>query len=89
MFFRTLFLLKNFANFTFWGELEVVIFGDIFSVGFPISIALEGSTFVDQIRPPNSTLMAAMKPLKIIGSLLSNFAPKLHNLVSKGHSKLY
>ena len=40
-----------------------------------MSIALEGSTLVDQIRPPTSTLMATMKPLKIIGSLLSNFAP--------------
>jgi hypothetical protein len=70
-----LFSLKNFANFTFWGELEVVIIGDTFSVGFATSIALEGSTFVDQIRPPSRTLMATMKPLKIIGSLLSNFAP--------------
>jgi hypothetical protein len=70
-----LFSLKNFANFTFWGELEVVINGDTFSVGFATSIALEGSTFVDQIRPPSRTLMATMKPLKIIGSLLSNFAP--------------
>jgi len=53
----------------------VVIFGDTFSVGLVTSIALEGSTFVDQIRPPSRTLMAIMKPLKIIGSLLSNFAP--------------
>jgi len=43
-----LFSLKNFANFTFWEELEVVIIGDTFSVGLAISIALEGSTFVDQ-----------------------------------------
>jgi hypothetical protein len=70
-----LFSLKNFANFTFWGELEVVIIGDTFSVGITTSIALDGSTFVDQIRPPSRTLMATMKPLKIIGSLLSNFAP--------------
>ena len=53
----------------------MVIIGDTFSVGFATSIALEGSTFVDQIRPPSRTLMAIMKPLKIIGSLLSNFAP--------------
>ena len=53
----------------------MVIIGDTFSVGFGISIALEGSTLVDQIRPPSRTLMATMKPLKIIGSLLSNFAP--------------
>jgi len=53
----------------------VVIIGDTFSVGFATSIALEGSTFVDQIRPPSRTLMATIKPLKIIGSLLSNFAP--------------
>ena len=38
-------------------------------------MAFEGSTLVDQIRPPSRTLMATMKPLKIIGSLLSNFAP--------------
>jgi len=44
---------KNFANFTFWGELEVVIIGDTFSVEFATSIALEGSTFVDQISPPS------------------------------------
>ena len=53
----------------------MVIIGDTFSVGFETSIALEGSTFVDQIRPPIRTLMPTMKPLKIIGSLLSNFAP--------------
>jgi len=53
----------------------VVIIGDTFSVGFVRSIALEGSTFVDQISPPSRTLMATMKPQKIIGSLLSNFAP--------------
>jgi len=70
-----LFAFKNLANFTFWGELEVVIIGDRFSVGLAKSLALEGSTFVDQINPPNRTLMAIMKPLKSIGSLLSNFAP--------------
>ena len=53
----------------------MVIIGDTFSVGFTTSIALEGSTFVDQISPPSRTLMATMKPLKIIGSLLSNCAP--------------
>ena len=53
----------------------MVIIGDTFSVGFVTSIALDGSTFVDQIRPPSRTLMATTKPLKIIGSLLSNFAP--------------
>ena len=52
----------------------MVIIGDTFSVGLGTSIALEGSTFVDQIMPPSRTLMATMKPLKIIGSLLSNFA---------------
>ena len=70
-----LFSLKNFANFNFWGELEVVIIGDTFSVGLAISTALEGSTLVDQISPTNRTLIATMKPLKNIGSLLSNFAP--------------
>ena len=55
----------------------MVIMGDTFSVGLETSIALEGSTFVDQISPPSRTLMAAMKPLKIIGSLLSNFAPSI------------
>ena len=53
----------------------MVIIGDSFSVGLETSIALEGSTFVDQIRPPRRTLIATMKPQKIIGSLLSNFAP--------------
>ena len=53
----------------------MVIIGDTFSVGFAKSVALEGSTFVDKIRPPRRTLMATMKPQKIIGSLLSNFAP--------------
>ena len=53
----------------------MVIVGDTFSVGITTSIAFEGSTFVDQISPPSRTLMATMKPLKIIGSLLSNFAP--------------
>ena len=53
----------------------MVTMGDTFSVGFEMSIALEGSTLVDHIRPPTRTLMATMKPLKIIGSLLSNFAP--------------
>jgi len=53
----------------------VVIIGDTLSVGFATSIALEGSTFVDHIRPPSRILMATMKPLKIMGSLLSNFAP--------------
>ena len=53
----------------------MVIIGDTFSVGLATSIALEGSTFVDQISHPSSTLMATIKPLKIIGPLLSNFAP--------------
>ncbi len=53
----------------------MVIIGDTFSMGLGTSIALEGSTLVDQIRPPIRTLMATMKPLKIIGSLLSKFAP--------------
>ncbi len=53
----------------------MVIIGGTFSVELGISIAFEGSTLVDQIRPPRRTLMATMKPLKIIGSLLSNFAP--------------
>ena len=52
----------------------MVIIGDTFSVGLVTSIALEGATFVDQIRPPSRTLIATMKPLKIIGPLLSNFA---------------
>ena len=85
-------ILKNFANFTFWGELEVVIIGDTFSVGFATSIALEGSTFVDHIRPHSSTLMATMNPLKIIGSLLSNFAPiieiiKMEKIMSMSYAK--
>ena len=58
----------------------MVIIGDTFSVGLATSIALEGSTFVDQISPPNRTLMATMKPLKIIGSLLSNFAPIIETI---------
>ncbi len=53
----------------------MVIIGDTFSVGLLTSIALEGSTFVDQIRPLSRTLTDTMKLLKIIGSLLSNFAP--------------
>ena len=53
----------------------MVIIGDTFSVGLGTSIALEGSTLVDQISPPSRTLRATMKPRKIIGSLLSNFAP--------------
>tara|TARA_B100000989_G_scaffold127158_1_gene94386 strand:- start:183 stop:461 length:279 start_codon:yes stop_codon:yes gene_type:complete len=75
-----LFSLKNFANFIFSGELEVVMIGDIFSVGLIILEAFEGSMLVDQIRPPRSTLVATMKPLKIIGSLLSNFAPIIENI---------
>ena len=58
----------------------MVIIGDTFSVGFATSIALEGSTFVDQISPPSRRLMATMKPLKIIGSLLSNFAPIIETI---------
>ena len=53
----------------------MVIIGATFSVGLGTSIALEGSTLVDQIRPPIRTLMATINPLKIMGSLLSNFAP--------------
>ena len=70
-----MFSFKNFANFIFWGELEVVTRGDTFSVGIETSTALEGSILVYQIRPQRRTLMATVKPLKIIGSLLSNFAP--------------
>ena len=59
----------------FWVELEVVMTGATLSLGLETLIAFEGSTFVDQIRPPRRTLRATMKPRKIIGSLLSNFAP--------------
>ena len=58
----------------------MVIIGDIFSVGLATLMALEGSTFVDQIRPPSRPLMATIKPLKIIGSLLSNFAPIIETI---------
>ena len=34
--------------------------GDTFSVGLGTSIALEGSTLVDQISPPSRTLRATM-----------------------------
>ena len=44
-------------------------------MGLETSIALEGSTLVDQIKPPIRTLRNTIKPLKIMGSLLSNFAP--------------
>ena len=53
----------------------MVTIGDTFSMGLVTSIAFEGSTLFDHISPPSKTLMATMKPLKIIGSLLSNFAP--------------
>ena len=53
----------------------MVIVGDTFSLGLGTLLALEGATLVDQISPPIKTLMATMKLLKIIGSLLSKFAP--------------
>ena len=52
----------------------MVIIGDTFSVGFATSIALGGQRLLTKLAP-SRTLMATMKPLKIIGSLLSNFAP--------------
>ena len=58
----------------------VVIVGETFSEPLEISIAREGSTLADQIRPPTRTDMATIKPLKNIGSLLSNFAPIIETI---------
>ena len=43
-----LFSLKNFANFTFWGELEVVIIGDTFSDLLLTSIALDAENYIEK-----------------------------------------
>ena len=70
-----MFFCKNLAKLTFCGELAVVILGDKFSEGLELSMAFEGSTFVDHIKPLIRTVRVTINPLKIIGSLLSNLAP--------------
>ena len=58
----------------------VVIVGETFSEALEVSIAREGSTLADQIRPPTRIDMATINPLKNIGSLLSNFAPIIETI---------